>query len=129
MSRTALLIRCSNEQACSVRVYAEKERRTISGYVLNIVMRAVQLEERLQERLTHYAAMNRVLSRRSFRPPGPRTAILIRCTIEEANLVRNTARRREMSVSGFVLQALQKIVEYGPSALSIASAAKIRLML
>lgn len=108
MSRTALLIRCSSEQAHSIRVSAEKERRTLSGYVLNIVMRAVHLEAQLLTRLTLYPSMNKVMSRRIFLSPGPRTAILIRCSLEEANLIRNAARRREISVSGFVLQALQR---------------------
>lgn len=36
--RTALLIRCSREEAERIRNAARRERRTVSGYVLNAVL-------------------------------------------------------------------------------------------
>src|ERR1700722_16879716 len=36
MERTALLVRCSTDEAASIRTEAEKQRRTISGYGLRI---------------------------------------------------------------------------------------------
>lgn len=36
--RTALLIRCTREEATAIRAAAALERRTISGFVLNAVM-------------------------------------------------------------------------------------------
>jgi hypothetical protein len=36
--RTALLIRCSREEAERIRKAAKRERRTVSGYVLNAVL-------------------------------------------------------------------------------------------
>ena len=47
MERTALLIRCSKEEAERVRIEADKQRRTISGYILQIAGRAADIEERL----------------------------------------------------------------------------------
>jgi uncharacterized protein (DUF1778 family) len=39
--RTALLIRCSHEEAETIRAAAKAERRTLSGYVLNAVMNRI----------------------------------------------------------------------------------------
>lgn len=39
--RTALLIRCSREEAEMIRVAAKHERRTVSGYVLRAVMNRI----------------------------------------------------------------------------------------
>lgn len=43
--RTALLIRCTVEEATSIRNAAAKERRTLSGYVLNAVMNRIRARE------------------------------------------------------------------------------------
>jgi uncharacterized protein (DUF1778 family) len=40
--RTALLIRCSKEEAEKIRDAAERERRTLSGYVLNTILSATR---------------------------------------------------------------------------------------
>lgn len=39
--RTALLIRCSREEAEMIRDAAKHERRTVSGYVLHAVMNRI----------------------------------------------------------------------------------------
>lgn len=39
--RTALLIRCSQEEAETIRAAAKAERRTLSGYVLNAIMHRI----------------------------------------------------------------------------------------
>ena len=44
-TRTALLIRWSVGEAARIRVEAAAERRTVIGYVLNIVMRTLPFEE------------------------------------------------------------------------------------
>jgi hypothetical protein len=49
MSRSVLMISCSKEEARTIRGKAEFQRRTISGYVLKIVLKAIQLDERLYE--------------------------------------------------------------------------------
>ena len=108
MARTALLIRCTTEEADRVRIEADKQRRTISAYVLLIMARAVQLEDRLFATLSPYNNMNQVLSRRTLITPGPRTAILVRCDVSEANRIREAARRRDIPVNAFVLHGLRR---------------------
>lgn len=45
--RTALLIRCSREEAEKIREYAKQERRTLSGFVLHAVMNRIANQERI----------------------------------------------------------------------------------
>jgi uncharacterized protein (DUF1778 family) len=40
--RTALLVRCTEEEAETIRDSARAERRTISGFVLNVVFRHLE---------------------------------------------------------------------------------------
>jgi uncharacterized protein (DUF1778 family) len=76
MQRTTLPLRCSAEEARVIRSLARSERRSISGYVPNAVIRAVDLEERLYARLNRFQPLNQILSRRALLDPGLRTAIL-----------------------------------------------------
>ena len=108
MERTALLIRCSKEEAERVRIEAEKQRRTISGYVLQIMSRAIEIENRLLAKIDPYNAVNQVFSRKSLIGAGPRTAILVRCSVLEAERIREAARRRDLPINAFVLQALKR---------------------
>jgi len=48
--RTALLIYCTSEEAERIRLAAKRDRRTISGYVMNAVMNRLAVESRIQER-------------------------------------------------------------------------------
>lgn len=101
--RTALLICCSQLEASVIREQAKSERRTLSNYVLNIAVRAAQMEELLSESLGRRLAL--------VRPPArahPRTAVLIRCSQKEAEKIREAARRREASISAFVLHCLER---------------------
>jgi uncharacterized protein (DUF1778 family) len=109
MSRTALLIRCTTEEAERIRTEAQKERRTLGGYVLNAMMSTLQTEDTLFARLTDYRSMNSVSSRRALIAPGPRTALLVRCSIAEAKRVREAAKRREIPINAFVLQGLKRV--------------------
>jgi hypothetical protein len=108
MARTALLIRCATDEADRIRIEADKQRRTISAYVLNITLRGVETEDKLFSKLNRYSALNQVLSRRAVMSPGPRTAILVRCAVDEANRIREAAQRREIAINAFVLQALKR---------------------
>ena len=108
MDRTALLIRCNVDEAARVRVEAERQRRTISGYILQITMRMVEIEDRLFAKLSTFRATNQILSRRALITPGARTAMLVRCNIGEADRIREGARRRDLPINAFVLQALRR---------------------
>jgi uncharacterized protein (DUF1778 family) len=102
--RTALIISCSQEQAARIHQRAAFERRTVSGYVLRILMRWLDLEDRLVVRqeeggrpLTAYHPV---------RPSSKRTTMLIRCSKEEAQRIRAGAKRRYTTISWFVIQSL-----------------------
>lgn len=51
--RAALLIYCKREEACKIKEAAQRERRTISGFVMNAVMSRFAVEGRLRERKEH----------------------------------------------------------------------------
>ena len=55
--RTALLIRCSVEEAEKIRASAQEEGRTISAHVVRIVMRHIALREKFQ--LDHIEGLRR----------------------------------------------------------------------
>jgi hypothetical protein len=45
--RTALLLRCTQEEAAAIRWAANRERRTISGFVLNAIEARIQSHKKL----------------------------------------------------------------------------------
>jgi hypothetical protein len=103
MLRTSLLVRCSVGEADRVRLEAKNGRRRISAHVLYIVMRAVDIEE-LSSRPKLDGPDG--LPHPSSPPLGPRTALLVRCTIEEAGRIREAAQRANLSVNAFILRCL-----------------------
>ncbi len=46
-NRTALLIRCTREEAAKIRAAAQAERRTLSGYILNAVLNRIEAREKI----------------------------------------------------------------------------------
>src|SRR5262249_8415005 len=101
MSRTALLISCCEEEATKIRTRANYDFRGVSAYVLNIVIRAVALDEKLLgqfHKLSPLPTPSRV--------PGRRTAVLIRCSDEQASRIRAAAKWRSTTISNFVLNCL-----------------------
>ena len=107
MSRKALLIRCSKDEAERIRVEANKENHTLSRYVLTILTRAVAKEDRLFAQPQDHAT--NVLSRRAIVEPGQRTAMLIRCSVAEAEGIRQAAQRRHVSINAFVIQSMKRV--------------------
>ena len=103
--RASIIFRCSPEQAAKVRHLAATNRRTVAGYLLSVLDRNLTLEERYHEGYTPYMAAQS----REFRAPfGPRTAIHLRCSSEEANRIRRAATRRQMSISRFIIFSLER---------------------
>ena len=49
--RKALLIRCTPEEAQQIHEAAERERRTISAFVLNAVMNRISVQHRVHKRV------------------------------------------------------------------------------
>lgn len=105
--RTALLINCSQQELEKMRACAEVQHRTLSGYVLNIVMRTVVVEENLFVSLKGLAEATPV-TWQPVRPAGPRTTMLLRCSIAEATRIRAASKRRKTTISAFVLHTLQR---------------------
>jgi hypothetical protein len=91
-----------------MRAFAEAQHRTLSGYVLNIVMRTVSFEEALFSSLNRFAETAPLPRPQPTRPAGPRATMLLRCSIPEATRIRAAAKRRKVSISAFVLHTLQR---------------------
>jgi len=106
--RAALLINCSAEEALTIRELAKAEHRGISSYMLNIVMRFVDFDETLWAKAVRFRELNRSLSRTPARPLGPRTTMLLRCSIEESERIRRAAEMRDLTICGFVLHSLKR---------------------
>src|SRR5262245_57617303 len=101
MSRTAFLISCSEGEAARIRTRAQYDFRGISAYVLNIVLRAVERDEKLLGQFHKLSPLPTLI-----RVPGRRTAVLLRCSDEQASRIRIAARRRSTTISGFILNCL-----------------------
>lgn len=102
--RTALLIRCSVEEAARIHERAAEEHRTVAGYMLHILERMIAVDETLARTTP---GLVRFGLKASQSPPQPRTALLLRCSMDEAKRIRLAAERRGASVSGFVVHCLQ----------------------
>ena len=94
--RTAFLIRCTEAEASRIRREAESHGRTISGYVVAVLGRCIKSEQLAKADL------------RTIEPVGTRTALLIRCSVLEADQVRMAVRREGMSISSFALHCLRQ---------------------
>lgn len=105
--RANLLINCSKEEAHEIRKRARLQRRTISGYALSTVMRAVEYDEVWLGRLA-WLALPRMDPNFSMRPLGPRTTLLLCCSSEESQRIRRIAAARDTTISGFVLYTLRR---------------------
>jgi uncharacterized protein (DUF1778 family) len=101
-SRTSLLLNCSKYEAEEIRSRAKTQRRTVSGYVLNIIMRAVDFDAQILLRV------NRLQPTVREKPEQPRTTIHLHCSTAEAKRVRDAAKRRENHISDFILHALRR---------------------
>lgn len=102
--RTALIISCSREQAAAIHQRAEIERRTVSGYVLRILIRWLDLEDKILA--IQQGTTRRLTSQRVMYPPGKRTTMLLRCSKEEAERIKAAAKRRCTTISWYVLHTL-----------------------
>lgn len=47
--RTALLVRCSEAEAEAIREAAKRERRTISGFILNAVLNRIANQKKIEQ--------------------------------------------------------------------------------
>ena len=115
-NRTALLIRCSKHEADEIRERAKTGRQTISGFVLSIVTRALDFEESLEARISvspSFRTISRAFYTNQERKVRPRTAILVRCSIEEAERIRAGAHRRGVMIADYVLHCVRRALASG----------------
>jgi hypothetical protein len=102
--RTSLLLNCSKNEAEQVRQSAERQQRTVSTYVVRVVMKSVSYVENLDQ---HFAHLPNYWKRRAKKKLlGPRTTLHIYCTGEEAKRIRTATEKRAMTISGFVFRCL-----------------------
>jgi len=106
--RAVLMISCLKEEAAKIHQEAELQRRTVSGYVLNVVMRAVKFDEKLLAEHPGIHSLKTVAAAYPIRPIGLRTAMLLRCSTEESKRIRSAAKHRDATISGFVLWSLRR---------------------
>jgi predicted HicB family RNase H-like nuclease len=106
--RTSFLLRCSDSAAETIREKAKQSRRSISGYVLGVLDRSLHMEEILAARTARPNEVAGTSGRVLVRETGAETAILVRCTAAEADRVRAAAKRRDMSISAFVMNCLRR---------------------
>lgn len=57
--RTALLVRCSEEEAEVIRDAAKHERRTISGFILNAVLNRIANQKKIEQAWRKGGALGR----------------------------------------------------------------------
>ena len=105
--RTSLIVRCSREDAARARNEASSERRSLSGYLLHILERWMLVEDQFMPKTDQAffeAQARSVLGRRH---KEARTAVHLRCTVDEAARIRHGAARRRLSISDFVVFSLR----------------------
>jgi len=102
--RDSLLIHCSNAEAREVRSRATFQRRTVSGYVVNIVLRRVDFAEEISAGGPATFKLRPDLRAKIARP---RTTLHIYCARDEANRIRGAARRGKLTISSFVRHCLR----------------------
>ena len=105
--RTSLLIRCSHEDAARIHSDASFEHRSLSGYLLHVLERSFWIEDRVAKGLTRSVLLAHAQSIKSERKKV-RTAVHLRCKLEQGEKVREYAARRGMSISDFVVFSLRR---------------------
>jgi hypothetical protein len=103
--RTALLIRCSKEHAVHVREQARAEHRSVSGCLLRAMERSLWVEETFGKGFRPFLPQPFL---KSVRPAGSEAALFLRCSVSEAERIREAAARRNMSISRFVIFSLER---------------------
>ena len=112
-SRSAFLVRCTVEDASKARSAARSEDRTVSGYVLHILRATWPLQDKLRDDSMYLQDLNlsdvrTADSRMNSGPQSQQSALLVRCSTDEAKRVRLSARGRGLTLSAYVVSALRR---------------------
>ena len=86
--RASLLINCSRKEAEQVRKHAALQRRAVSGYVIQIVVRAVELSDGLSSSVVRLFKLS---PGKRIKAMSPRTTLHIYCAPDEAKRIRAAA--------------------------------------
>jgi hypothetical protein len=108
--RTSLLINCSEKEASEVRIRAHAERRTVSGYVINILNGCMEVSDGLVRYLRSVPTFKMDHGKKP-KLVGPRTTLHIYCSADEANQIRHAAGLRKIAMSHYVLSCLHRYWE------------------
>jgi uncharacterized protein (DUF1778 family) len=106
--RAQLPLHCTVDEANAVRRRANDEYRTVSGYILRLVMRAAHMDQRFAETLPTQFGVTALRGRQNWRGTEERTRLLLRCSSNDARLIRNAAKSRDMTVSAYVFSAMRR---------------------
>ena len=90
-----------------MRKEAGLQRRTLSGYVINIVIRAVEFSNGLVSSLGR-SPFFKLSKKKWVKGIAPRTTLHIYCATDEAKRIRAAASLTNMTISGFVLSCLRR---------------------
>jgi hypothetical protein len=108
MSRTALLLRMTRDEAEKVRSEAVKCGDNMNAYVLSVATRAA-VEDQLESEMNGHTSVQEdgQVTIGEPKPSSSKTALLVRCSVDEAARVREAASRRKMTIVGFIRHALR----------------------
>src|SRR5262245_9082771 len=95
-TRTALCISCSEEEARIAHFLAEQQRRTLAAFLLGALERRLRIDEQFFAPTPRTPASTRIQSE------GPRTTMLLRCSIQESERIRAAARKRRVTIGEYV---------------------------
>ena len=107
-ARTSLIVRCSPEDAVRARNEASLEHRSLSGYLLRVLEFRINIEDKLTPMSDRPVVVGLARSPGRERKEA-RTAVHLRCTVDEATKIRQYAARRRLSISDFVVFSLRRL--------------------
>jgi len=123
--RASLLINCSKREAQEVRSRADFQRRTVSGYIVNIVIRRIEFAEEIAS-AANRPAFYSYRGRKTAEAAGPRTTLHIYCAFDEARQIRRAARLSKLTMSGFIFHCLHNSWQTEDSLAEIQGKKRVR---
>jgi len=110
MPRTSLLIRLSHEDAARIRKGAAAEYRSLSGYLLYVLARSCQIEDKVVVgKVSGSLLAKQARATIGWQDRKNRTAIHLRCTVEQAARIREYAAKRQLSIGDFVVFSFRRL--------------------
>jgi hypothetical protein len=105
LMRASLLINLSKKEATEIRARARADMRTVSGYVIFVLVKCMKTSDALINYLRMVPSF-RLDHTKKAKVLGPRTTIHIYCSAEQADQIRAAATLRKIPMNQFVLSCL-----------------------